>query len=1160
MSFALLVIGLGKSGVAAAAHICARIPDDQITPIGVGLDLPGAGIKGADQPLFGKTVIPLDDDNYGLLNIGNTTTHETVLQRLGEHPPAYVRSWLSPQNSQIKPPSRAVERLAWSLNWSAGENSTFYHLWRRQMLTARQDQMALGQQGRALPICIVADLGEAVGSSLIPDVVFVTRAIAAQLGINLHIRGYTILPYEADENVTPTSSDEKMRAFTALRELEQFMLAVDPIFGYPFQYRDTVPDRADSPWSGALRQALFDQWYCFDRALGNPRLNGVEAVVAAISALRSEAARAEDAARTINLSESAPMRQRIGSQTISTIGTAALALPVQHLRERLTARVMAHFVELFIPMGAPQNAEWEQEVRKYVERLRSHYPLSGRLRWLFDLSNAKPATDTLDYIELLLLTPTLLEQLRLASAGKLRLPDSPQQPHQAPTPDPHRRALSPSDIFAERLQIMNWVVSFAASPQSQSLLDVRGERAGKRRLLIEQMWGAIQELHQRGFRDHLLDTLQMVLTRAFDSPEAPVASGFPAALRLCDLVADAITQAESALQGFRKTMKSPMDALETYLQADHILRATLEEAPPKFLARVRYGNRVKTLYTDVWDAGQAYVHAETLHVIVGIYSRLLAGARGLVERLKDELGGWSKTLTDAQNRLRRVQGIGLIHSEFKDEILPFHEPLTNLEAHWVQQLFERGVAKTNGLAGMGARLRWEWQARGLGAMDDYACVLYADTEGLGDIPLIAIAGSIEPFWTFSGLVFEDLTIAAELLTFLEQTATIGTWSEMLRVADQPPLALRPKPSSQMRTTHRLYVPQISRSEQQNTLDQMRPILRPSARNGGQNAELPQFPHADRQRIIYTNTTDLIHLSEEVTAYRDLQTFFVRHASDAEGYQAFALDQWAARFETRYGFPPAREVVATYSHPEHLLRFWLAYSINLIQVREGEDPNTYVYVFEPEDKSTWVLSPPTADPELTVLDAIKAFCVEITPQSEFGRGGYEGDSTLMRLTRRPVYEFDHVKTSAKFSSHTTVYLTGTLNAHENLLLRFVDSAFVKAVQKENTLRAGDAFLSGHNPQTILFKATNLAQSWRERADRPITPSPIGTQLRAAAGEILQLAGALNELDQRGQAAADASKDRNRDLYWSGALVLEEHLKQRQRDIGQTLAYLPGATSS
>jgi hypothetical protein len=315
--------------------------------------------------------------------------------------------------------------------------------------------------------------------------------------------------------------------------------------------------------------------------------------------------------------------------------------------------------------------------------------------------------------------------------------------------------------------------------------------------------------------------------------------------------------------------------------------------------------------------------------------------------------------------------------------------------------------------------------------------------------------------------------------------------------------------------------------------------------------LPQFTHADRQRVIYAQTFDLINLSTESEAYRQLNALYYRYPDDWAMYQAFAMDHLTAQFEHRWGFPPLREAVRVFSQPEHLLRFWLALSLGIIRVQTSSLSGQSgvarsQYIFEPPGEIYWPLTPTDVDPDSILPYAIRAFCAE-----KDGQASFTDSSAASRQAARPRYAFDQPTRSVASTSNLAL-----VPPHENPLLRWVDDMFAQAA-KESSASADDfpgTAADGTNPSQQI---STQAALWRERAMQPTTPKPARLQMLTAAAEIRLLAKTAAVFEARGNAAEQSRRVLVRDLCLSSTLVIDDHIKRRQQEIAQVLSWLPGA---
>ncbi len=312
-----LIIALGKTGLRAAGQVYhwRKANASNLGLIGVGFDNPPG-----EFPASNYLRLAIDPD-----------------AALKAHDPAsdpQIEMWL---NSGLLQPTwqdyallpRPLERLAWFHALGTGERSRLFELWRNQLPTTRQTVL----------VFLLADLGEACGSSLILDAVVLTRMIAARYNRNVAILLHTVLP-GAD-----APEEEQLRAYVALRELAQFVTSVDPIHGYPFHYA------AEGEFGrSTLKTNPFDAWYCFERS--EERDDSTAATLAEIvNVYLGRHANEVKRQRMVNVSgRIAHLSQR--APVVGTANVQSLVLPVEQLQRRWALELAIQAVSALMADGA----------------------------------------------------------------------------------------------------------------------------------------------------------------------------------------------------------------------------------------------------------------------------------------------------------------------------------------------------------------------------------------------------------------------------------------------------------------------------------------------------------------------------------------------------------------------------------------------------------------------------------------------------------------------------------------------------------------------------------------------------------------------------------------------------------------------------------------
>ena len=909
---AYLIIGLGQTGVATVALIQAQrqqIYHDQDT----APEFIGVGFAEAPPTLPAETYIRL------------STNVEPLLQRLGQEDAPHIRPWFDLEHWRQEQPRfrllpRPLERLVWVMEMGRGDLSPLSQLWRKQLSRLRE-------KSASIRVFLIADLGELAGSSLIPDAVFLTRSLAAELGnTNLTLWGCTLLPDPDADRETA------MRAFAALRELSRFMLAQDTQFGYPFYYR---PVRYRTPrhdlWHGALKSRLFDHWYCFDRT-GDT--DPAQTIAGVINAYTGEAMADEALSRVVNVGG----QTKAGQLLVGTANVRSLCLPVSLFQRHWAQTLAERALQSFLP--AVEN----EIVRQKTTAFWRSFPGENSLEQTFIAAGAAAGLNrplgalVAQLDEGFFPISTVLPAAFREDMVSLRL-DHFLRPDQV---DKHLAVQGLEELRYQVRQFgppAHWQTQIPKVAYT-SLFDLGGER------------------HIQSFGDKLRVTLATLL-----DPDVSDHYGLPLAVQCAASWLADIRRAQKQLaplsqlaaeqRSKRQANFDRFGKLETQL-------AALTQRKTGLLDARNVRQQIRVTLEQTQKAANLYLDGLRLEASVNQLQTVLAAFANEAEAQYTALARWQQTLVDWTDDLRAPLAQALPTALLAND----QSIVADFDDHWLLERYIQCVDNAGGEARLFRRFTWEWDK-------NRRPVLALDQESIpSDRSLDWLVSRLEA-------VFAATRHALTILDYLQtcqHEAQVEELARYLLAAQNPALRLAERLDSARSAYGRLLLPDSTNSWQGDLVNRLLEQIETGHGLGYDSAPMLQRQrHDSPQQITYLYTLERLDLQTEVAGYTELEQAYRDHPDQQADYHVFAAEITAAHLEQRLARPLFLQAVHLLHHPARLYYFWLAYHLPLITLERFTSPSGYYFSYQIVlEGNPWLLNHPMTEKEALLPEALNFF--------------------------------------------------------------------------------------------------------------------------------------------------------------------------------------------
>lgn len=946
-----LIIGLGQTGAQTAALLWqdwSRLYPSHAATLGVITVDFAPALPALSQA--GKSHLHLSID-----------VAETLERLARLKDTTHLASWFDVQEwgaswARFSDIPRPIERLAWFEALSEAENSVAYRIWNQQLGLLGHHKRK--QESSVIPVFLIADLSEPAGSSLMLDLAFFTRQMAA-LDVPLVLWGYTVLPGRQ------ATDSAKLRAFAALRELTRFMSpGIRPPYGYPFDYLPVELARQEPDlWRGKLRENPLDLWYCFEGDTAAARMAGV------IQPLLESAVQERAQQNNLNLTAQIA-RQSRQSVMVGTANSRSIVLPVAELQKHWAAELLRDALkpgqdqpDLAFQITSLAQAIWQTRTPfNSLQQVVAQYSNKPQGRILGDYKN-KSTQEVVKTVEAWLYWP---------ASGARRYPSL---------------VSSLEEIFreletlsrADDVHLMLRRVKSAFARLGSGSFD---ENTGQFAVDLVALGDDVSEDHVSWFREVWREALLALLNGL---PPSPVTALHKARL-LADQLLNALDQVGQGLKALQPSVTNLKLGYRQYTNAEALLGRELSRSGP----RIGRG-AVRDLSGGYQQAAVQYAATLQLSIYLGVCVAILRQYGQELTAIKTELEAWQNTLQTLHNQVDQMANEAALPA-----LTVTSKPvIESCEHPWARAQQRRYLQNSGGLAAFQKQMRWEfsWQK-------ELRLALH-----WGEMALLPDANAVfDKVWQPTIQVFARASQETTLLAYLvDQDQSLGDIDAVLSMLNEA------KQNFLKIERTRQWFGQLYAFEDDSRSDEYRYLEEATARLRDLNhfmrddaQTIQRQGHGNPQSMTYLYVVEKIDLVNEVECYSELERFYLRHLVEASKQHVMGAELWAARLEQH--LQPARllcpQVISLLYLPDDLLLFWMARKLGFVQ-RQVSVLGKHQYVMD-IDREAWGLTPlgEMKEDAALLLDAIHAFLENqaFATQEMYDRNSYVDVSAIKQALR------------------------------------------------------------------------------------------------------------------------------------------------------------------
>ncbi len=905
-----LVIGLGPTGLKVAA-LLLRAWEQGLGAVFAPPNLIGVGFEEPPQGF--------PRGQYVKLSI----QPDEALERLAHRPQPHIQMWLDAPSLRrswrdyVQLP-RPLERLAWFQDMALGEQSQLYRVWKRQFEA----------MPRRATVFIVADLGQAAGSSLIMDSVYLARQFSDH---GISILGYTVLPSASEE------VECHVRAFAALRELSRFLTTPDTTFGYPFYYRPAaLAANVGAVWYGSLDEKPFDAWYCFD---GSKTISAEIAEIIGVY-LSDEGAEIERQ-RMVNLAEP---QSRLSKATpiVGTARARSVALPIQAIQQHWSLELAQKPIKVDRRFLDEEHAT--RQARDFWNRFSSNSLENSVIgqsspkweRWFADRNvELSRRIDNLD--QFLFPDPNLVPDSQSECSLRLRRNDFLFEPK-----SPNSEKISRTEATLKSLGAIEGKVSLL--PQDNAYLMLIGRACDAHRVMFSQA---------------LRQTLGVLLT---PSQNLAGSSGILLAIRVINKLVENVA---AAAQLFSLLPSAESNRLKREYDSLRELKTQVIglSQTGSLLGRVRTQGSLHSAFSDYQEAVASYLDGARLVVLSSESKGLLESFSEMLSIVKAQLATWQDLFAAVDARYEQI----LNRTEIGDAP-PTVRILPPTYTHpWVENQKRRYLERHQ------VMIEADFETVSWDVQEDLTLLPSIQQKAL---PADSLQNVDLLLRQYGETVFQAAPQECTLSLLLEECGSEFTPARLvddLRMAEQPMLEQIVTDDSQRAALGCILLPSNSGPAVQQIAAQLRRV-----HYAVETSEdfIRSLPNSELHRVTYLFLVECLRLPQEVAAYSRLQSAYLGAPNQLRLIQhIFGPEQVAVRYEAAHpqSVPLLPVVIGVLHDPHAFYAYWLAWALGLIQkqiVEHSKAPGSHYVLAIPGESATWQLT--TTNLDVPLLEAVANF--------------------------------------------------------------------------------------------------------------------------------------------------------------------------------------------